>query len=121
MGKLSSRDARIRRHRRVRASVNGTTERPRLCVFRSLNHIYAQVIDDSIGSTLASASTVIETLKSKADGINKVAQAKLVGTQIAEEAIGKGIKQVVFDRGGYQYHGRIKALADAAREAGLKF
>lgn len=121
MGKLSSRDARIRRHLRVRATVNGTTEQPRLCVFRSLNHIYVQVIDDSVGTTLASASTVIEALKSKADGKDKIAQAKLVGTQIAKEAIGKGIKQVVFDRGGYRYHGRIKALADAAREAGLKF
>ncbi len=121
MGKLSSRDARIRRHRRVRATVSGTTEQPRLCVFRSLNHIYAQVIDDSTGNTLASASTIIETLKTQTDGKDKIAQAKMVGAQIAREAMGKGIKKVVFDRGGYLYHGRIKALADAAREAGLKF
>jgi large subunit ribosomal protein L18 len=121
MGKLTSRDARNRRHRRVRASVTGTTEQPRLCVFRSLNHIYAQVIDDVAGTTLASASTIIAELKDKTDGKDKIEQAKLVGTQVAKAAINKGIKKVVFDRGGYRYHGRIKALAEAARQAGLKF
>ena len=99
----------------------GAAERPRLCVFRSLNHIYAQVIDDVAGATLASASTVVEELKTKTDGKNKTDQAKLVGSLVAREALGKGITQVVFDRGGYRYHGRVKALADAAREAGLKF
>jgi large subunit ribosomal protein L18 len=121
MSKITSRDARIRRHNRVRLTVSGTTEQPRLCVFRSLNHIYAQVIDDSAGTTLASASTIIAELKDKTENKNKIDQAKLVGSQIAKAAIGKGIKKVVFDRGGYQYHGRIKALAEAARQAGLKF
>jgi large subunit ribosomal protein L18 len=92
-----------------------------LCVFRSLSHIYAQVIDDVAGNTLASASTVVEELRAKTDGKNKIDQAKLVGSLVAREALGKGITQVVFDRGGYRYHGRVKALADAAREAGLKF
>jgi len=121
MTKITPRDARLRRHRRVRATLKGTTEQPRLCVFRSLNHIYAQVIDDTAGATLASASTIIEDLKSKTDGKNKIEQAKLVGSLVAKEALGKGISQVVFDRGGYKYHGRVKALAEAARQAGLKF
>jgi large subunit ribosomal protein L18 len=121
MSRITSRDARLRRHNRVRLTVSGTTEQPRLCVFRSLNHIYAQVIDDSVGTTLASASTIIADLKEKSEDINKIEQAKLVGSKVAKEAIGKGVKQVVFDRGGYRYHGRIKALAEAARQAGLKF
>jgi large subunit ribosomal protein L18 len=121
MGKITSRDARLRRHRRVRVTVSGTTEQPRLCVFRSLNHIYAQVIDDSAGTTLASASTIVTQVKEEADGKNKIDQAKLVGSNVAKEALGKGISQVVFDRGGYRYHGRVKALAEAARQAGLKF
>ena len=121
MGKITSRDARVRRHNRVRLSISGTTEQPRLSVFRSLNHIYAQVIDDSAGTTLASASTIIADIKDKTDGKNKIEQAKMVGSQVAKEAIGKGVKKVVFDRGGYRYHGRIKALAEAARQAGLKF
>ncbi len=121
MGRITSRDARLRRHNRVRLTISGTTEQPRLCVFRSLNHIYAQIIDDSAGNTLASASTIIADLKDKSEKVNKIEQAKLVGSQVAKEALGKGIKQVVFDRGGYRYHGRIKALAEAARQAGLKF
>jgi large subunit ribosomal protein L18 len=121
MSKITPREGRLRRHRRNRVGLSGSPERPRLCVFRSLSHIYAQVIDDVAGMTLASASTVVEELKTKADGKNKIDQAKLVGSLVAKEALGKGITQVVFDRGGYRYHGRIKALADAAREAGLKF
>ena len=121
MSRITSRDSRLRRHHRVRLTISGTTEQPRLCVFRSLNHIYAQVIDDSVGTTLASASTIIADLKEKSEDINKIEQAKLVGSKVAKEAMGKGVKKVVFDRGGYRYHGRIKALAEAARQAGLKF
>jgi large subunit ribosomal protein L18 len=108
-------EIRKRIHTRIREKLSGTTERPRLCVHRSLNNIYAQVVDDSQGVTLASASTI----KGKSGG--NVAAAKEVGKSIAEAAVAKGIKRVVFDRGGYLYHGRIKALADAAREAGLEF
>ena len=107
---------RSRRHKRVRVHVEGTAERPRLAVFRSLNHVYAQVIDDGAGATVASASTV--NLKAKGNGM---AQAQEVGKAIAAAAKAKGVSQVVFDRGGFLYHGRIKALADAAREAGLEF
>ena len=121
MSKITPRDARERRHRRIRANLKGSATQPRLCVFRSLNNIYAQVIDDEAGATLVSASTIIEDLKNKSDGKKKVDQAKLVGAAVAKEALGKGIKQVVFDRGGYRYHGRVKALAEAARQAGLKF
>ena len=115
------RAARIRRHRRVRDEVEGTTSRPRLCVFRSLNHIYAQVIDDSQGHTLTSASTLDPEIKSEAVGKVKAGKAELVGSLAAKRALSKGITQVVFDRGGYKYHGRVKALAEAARQAGLKF
>jgi large subunit ribosomal protein L18 len=108
-------EIRKRIHSRIRAKLSGTSERPRLCVYRSLNNIYAQVIDDQQGVTLASASTI----KGKNGG--NVAAAKEIGKAIAEAAAAKGIKRVVFDRGGYLYHGRIKALADAAREAGLEF
>ena len=121
MAKITPREARLRRHRRMRVEIQGTTERPRLSIFRSLNHIYAQVIDDSAGTTLASASTVVADVKASVDGRKKTEQAKLIGAQVAKEALGKGITQVVFDRGGYRYHGRVKALADGAREAGLKF
>ena len=110
-------EVRQRVHTRIRRRLSGTAERPRLNVYRSLNHIYAQVIDDLQGVTLVSASTV--AAKSKTGG--NVAAAKEVGKQIAERAKEKGITKVVFDRGGYLYHGRIKALADAAREAGLEF
>ncbi len=108
--------ARAKRHRRVRVQVAGTPERPRLSVYRSLNHIYAQVIDDSTGRTLASASTV--ELKS---GAGNATAASAVGKAIADKAGKAGVKQVVFDRGGFLYHGRVKALAEAAREAGLEF
>jgi large subunit ribosomal protein L18 len=117
----TTRIARIRRHERVRAKVEGSTERPRLCVFRSLNHIYAQVIDDTKGSTLASASTIDPEVSGNLDGKNKKSQAELIGQVIAKRAMEKGVKQVVFDRGGYKYIGRIQALADAARKAGLQF
>lgn len=108
---------RQRVHDRIRAKIQGTAERPRLNVYRSLNHIYAQVIDDQKGVTLVSASTV--AAKAKTGG--NVMAAKEIGKQVAERAKEKGIKKVVFDRGGYLYHGRVKALADAAREAGLEF
>jgi len=115
------REARIRRHERVRKSVEGTPERPRLCIFRSLEHIYAQVIDDVAGHTVASASTVDSEVKKAIAGKNKTEQAKIVGKLVAERAQKANVKQVVFDRGGWKYHGRVKALADAAREAGLDF
>ena len=108
---------RQRVHFRIRQKMRGTTERPRLNVYRSLNHIYAQIVDDVKGETLLSASTLSAKIKTGGN----VAAAKEVGKLVAERAIEKGIKQVVFDRGGYLYHGRIKALADAAREAGLEF
>jgi large subunit ribosomal protein L18 len=95
--------------------------RPRLCVFRSLNHIYAQLIDDERSHTLASASTIEPEIKGGVMSMNKAAQAELIGSLLAKRALGMGITQVVFDRGGYKYHGRVKALAEAAREGGLKF
>jgi large subunit ribosomal protein L18 len=101
--------------------VKGTNSRTRLCVFRSLNHIYAQVIDDLKGHTLASASTLDAEIKGEAEGKAKTSKAELVGSLVAKRALGKGITQVVFDRGGCKYHGRVKALAEAARQAGLKF
>lgn len=113
--------ARRRRHARVRKRVRGTLERPRLCVFRSLKHIYAQVIDDTQSHTLASASTMDAEVQAKLNGKDKSAQAAVVGEVLAERANAAGIKRVVFDRGGYLYHGRIKSLADAARKAGLDF
>lgn len=109
------------RHRRVRRKIAGTASRPRLSVFRSLNHIYAQVIDDSTGQTLLSVSTLDSQVKNKTDGMVKTKKAEIVGTLLAEKALNKGIKQVVFDRGGYKYQGRVKALAEAARKAGLEF
>jgi len=109
------------RHRRVRQKVTGTISRPRLCVFRSLNHIHAQLIDDSRGQTLVSMSTLDSQVRSKTDGMGKSKKAEIVGTLLAEKALNKGIKQVVFDRGGCKYHGRVKALAEAARKAGLEF
>src|SRR5580693_8278409 len=110
-------EIRQRVHSRIRRKMQGTAQRPRLNVYRSLNHIYAQVIDDAKGETLISASTLSAKMKTGGN----VAAAKEVGKLVAERAIDKGIKRVVFDRGGYLYHGRIKALADAAREAGLEF
>jgi large subunit ribosomal protein L18 len=109
------------RHRRVRQKVTGTISRPRLCVFRSLNHIHAQLIDDSRGQTLVSMSTLDSQVKGKTDGMVKTKKAEVVGTLLAEKALNKGFKQVVFDRGGYKYNGRVKALAESARKAGLKF
>ena len=113
--------ARIRRHERVRFKVSGTADRPRLSVFRSLNHIYAQVIDDTVGQTLAAASTVDPEVSGNLEGKAKKSQAELVGQVVARRAMEKGVQQVVFDRGGYKYIGRVQALADAARKEGLKF
>ena len=112
---------RERIHRRVRQKVSGTTERPRLTVYRSINQIYAQVIDDRAGATLVSASSIDKETRKETKGGGNVATAKVIGRIIAERAIAAGITKVVFDRGGYKYHGRVQALANAAREAGLKF
>ncbi len=114
-------EARDRRHVRVRQKVQGTLDRPRLTVFRSLGEIYAQVIDDKAGRTLASASSIDHELRAKTTGLKKTEQATLVGKMVAERAKARGIEKVVFDRGGYRYIGRVKALADAAREGGLEF
>jgi large subunit ribosomal protein L18 len=113
--------ARDRRHRRVRAKVAGTAQRPRLNVFRSTDNIYAQVIDDVAGQTIVSASTIDKGVAKEVAGKNKVEAAKIVGRVLAERAKSAGISAVVFDRGGYRYHGRVAALADGAREAGLEF
>jgi large subunit ribosomal protein L18 len=116
-----TRVSRKRRHLRVRARLSGTTARPRLCVFRSLNNVQAQIIDDSTGHTLVSASSLDTDIKSKIAGKKKTEIAGLVGTLIAQRALEKNIKQIAFDRGGYKYHGRVKALAEAARKTGLDF
>lgn len=122
MAKNTSRNkARKRRHQRVRRNIYGTPNKPRLNIFRSLEEIYAQIIDDFQGHTMVSASTIDSELRSEMDGLTKTEQAKLVGKALAERAQEEGIEQVVFDRGGYQYIGRVKALADAAREHGLDF
>lgn len=121
MAKTSRNEARVRRHQRVRKNIFGTPERPRLNVFRSTAEIYAQVIDDKAGNTLVAASSVDHELRVKMSGLKKVEQAKLVGEAIATRAKEKGISAVVFDRGGFRYTGRVKALADAAREGGLEF
>ncbi len=115
------RAARKRRQKRMRMKLSGTPERPRLNVYRSLNHIYAQVIDDMAGQTLVSASTVDKELAAQMAGKTKKEQAKLVGKTVGERALAAGVEDVVFDRGGFIYHGRIQALADGARESGLKF
>ena len=112
---------RKRRHLRVRKRIAGTSKRPRLNVYRSLSQIYAQVIDDNKSHTLVSASTLDSELKKQLKGLKKTEQARLVGELVAERAKKKGIREVVFDRGGYKYHGRVKALAEAARESGLVF
>ena len=112
---------RLRKHVRVRKKISGSAEKPRLCIFRSAKHIYAQIIDDTSSTTLAAASTVDEALKGKLEYKGNKSAAREVGKLIGTKAIEKGIKQVVFDRGGYLYHGRIKELADGAREAGLEF
>jgi large subunit ribosomal protein L18 len=121
MTKMTRSEARVKRHARVRKFINGTPDRPRMSVFRSLAEIYVQVIDDQAGQTLVAASTIDSELKEKIKGLNKTEQSKLVGKMLAERATKKGISEVVFDRGGFKYIGRVKALADAAREAGLKF
>ena len=119
--KTDKNQERLVRHKRVRRKVSGTTARPRLCVYRSLAQMYAQIIDDTTGVTLVSASTLDAEVKASLAGKSKSEQAKLVGETIAKRAIEKNITEVVFDRGGYIYIGRVQALADGAREAGLKF
>ena len=119
MAKLTTRQGRLRRHKRVRKQITGTAERPRLVVFRSSKHIYAQLVDDARGVTIVGAADTSEGMQ--VEGKGKVARSFALGRLIAAKAKEKGIAKVVFDRGGYQYHGRIKALADAAREAGLEF
>ena len=121
MAKKNRAVARKKRHRRVRKHVVGSPERPRLNVFRSVRHIRAQVIDDRCGCTLAAASSLDPELKVKLEGLNKTDQARLVGELVAERALAQNIKQVVFDRGGYRYHGRVRALAEGARSGGLSF
>ena len=115
------REARKRRQRRIRARIQGSAERPRLNVFRSINHIYAQLIDDSAGVTLASASTLDQTLREATAALKKAEAARLVGQALGERALAAGLQEAVFDRGGYRYHGRVAALAEGARHAGLKF
>lgn len=121
MGKRSRNDMRLKRHRRVRVKIAGRQDRPRLNVYRSLNQIYAQLIDDGAGQTVISVSTLDPEIRAKRGELSKVEQAKLVGEALAEKAKQAGIQQVVFDRGGYKYHGRVRALAEAARGAGLEF
>ena len=122
MGALNQKtQARIKRKKRIRKKMIGSADRPRLFVFRSAKHIYAQVIDDSIGQTLAAASSTEKAVREKSKSKNKVADANAVGQMIGQRTIEKGVKQVVFDRNGFLYHGRIKAVSDGAREAGLKF
>ncbi len=113
--------ARKRRQRRVRIKVSGTASRPRLNVFRSLQHIYAQIINDEVGHTLVAASTLDAEVKKQIEGLDKTAQARVVGRVLAGRAQAKGVIRVVFDRGGYKYHGRVKALAEGSREGGLEF
>ena len=121
MNKIDKNAIRRRKHLRVRKTVSGTTERPRLCVYRSNSHIYAQVIDDTTGNTLAAASSLDKDVKSQVQNGGNIEAAKEVGKLIAQRAQDKKITEVVFDRGGYIYHGRVAALAEAAREAGLQF
>lgn len=121
VSKESRQKVRVKKHRRMRNHLSGTTQRPRLAVFRSNNHMYAQIIDDTVGNTLVSASTLQKDVKANLEKTNNVDAAAYLGKVIAEKAIEKGIKDVVFDRGGFLYHGKIQALADAAREAGLNF
>ena len=121
VSKKSRSEVRVKKHNRLRNHLSGTTECPRLAVFRSNNHMYAQIIDDTVGTTLVSASTVQKDVKAELEKTNNVDAAAYLGTVIAKKAIEKGINTVVFDRGGFIYQGKIKALADAAREAGLEF
>ncbi|NLM12302.1 MAG: 50S ribosomal protein L18 [Epulopiscium sp.] len=119
--KESRSEVRAKKHLKIRKKIHGTTERPRLCVFRSDKHIYAQIIDDVKGTTLVAASTLEKDIASQLEKTNNVQAAKVVGEIVARRALDKGVTEVVFDRGGYIYHGKVKALADAAREAGLQF
>ena len=121
VSKKSRSEVRVNKHRKLRNRFSGTAERPRLAVFRSNNHMYAQIIDDTVGNTLVSASTLQKEVKAELEKTNNVEAAAYLGTVIAKKALEKGITTVVFDRGGFIYHGKIKALADAAREAGLNF
>ena len=121
ISKESRSKVREKKHRRLRHHLAGTPQRPRLAVFRSNNHIYAQIIDDTVGNTLVAASTVEKEIKASLEKTNNVEAAAAVGTAIAKKALEKGITQVVFDRGGFIYQGKVQALADAAREAGLQF
>ena len=121
VSKKSRSEVRVNKHRKLRNRFSGTAERPRLAVFRSNNHMYAQIIDDTVRNTLVSASTLQKDVKAELEKTNNVEAAAYLGTVIAKKAIEKGITSVVFDRGGFIYHGKIKALADAAREAGLNF
>ena len=121
VSKESRQEVRIKKHKRLRNRFSGTAERPRLAVFRSNNHMYAQIIDDTVGNTLVSASTLEKAVKTELKKTNNVDAAAYLGTVIAKRAIEKGIKAVVFDRGGFIYQGKIAALAEAAREAGLEF
>ena len=121
VNKKSRAEIRVKKHRRLRNRLAGTAARPRLAVFRSNNHMYAQVIDDLAGHTLVAASTTQKEVKENLEKTNNVAAAAYLGTVIAKKALDAGIEEVVFDRGGYIYHGKVQALADAAREAGLKF
>jgi large subunit ribosomal protein L18 len=121
MAKMNRTEARLRRHRRVRKNISGTPDCPRLNVFRSLEEIYAQVIDDEAGNTLAAASTIDHEIRGKLEGKTKSDQARLVGELVARRAKDKGVTRVVFDRGGFKYIGRVKALAEGARQGGLEF
>ena len=121
VSKQSRSEIRVKKHVRLRNRFSGTAERPRLAVFRSNNHMYAQIIDDTVGNTLVSASTLQKDVKANLEKTNNVDAAAYLGTVIAKRAIEKGIKEVVFDRGGFIYQGKVAALADAAREAGLEF
>ena len=121
VSKESRSEIRVKKHKRIRYRFNGTAERPRLAVFRSNNHMYAQIIDDTVGNTLVAASTLEKDVKAELEKTNNVDTAAYLGKVIAKKALDKGIKEVVFDRGGFIYQGKIAALADAAREAGLEF
>ena len=121
VSKKSRSEVRVNKHRKLRNRFSGTAERPRLAVFRSNNHMYAQIIDDSVGNTLVAASTVEKAVKAELEHTNDTDAAAYVGTLIAKRALEKGIEEVVFDRGGFIYQGKVQALADAAREAGLVF
>ncbi len=121
VNKVSRKEVRVKKHMRIRNRFSGTAERPRLAVFRSNNHMYAQIIDDTVGNTLVSASTLEKEVKAELTKTNNVDAAAYLGTVIGKRAVEKGITKVVFDRGGFIYHGKIAALADAAREAGLEF